>query len=131
MRIRVLVGTILFSVFALSNDASAACVNRFLAGDRSQAAVQPVTLLTGKLTFQEAQDLAQEPSKMIAWVDGKGATIARAVEVRVLRPMPVSCDGRPSGVVMQARFVTIHHPAKLMLVKISDGEPVEFSEQTE
>jgi hypothetical protein len=116
---------VLCCAFALQASA-AVCVNRFLS--RSERAKQIVTLLTGKLTYQEAQDLAK--SAKIEWVDDKGKTIAKSVELRVVRPMPVGCDGKTSGVVMIATFVSMQPPSKKMNVKLDGTNTVTFDEQS-
>ncbi len=102
---------------------AAVCINRFLS--RSEGARQIVTLLTGKVTYQEAQSIDRSA---VLWVDEKGAKVADAVELKVVRPMPVGCDGKTSGVVMLATFLSVHPPQKKLFVKIS-GNIVEFEEQ--
>src|SRR4051812_17311323 len=103
------------------------CVNKFLR--RTAGAKQTVTLLTGKVTFEEAQALAK--GAPFEWVDDKGRTIAKAVEVKVVRPMPVGCDGKTSGVVMIATFISIQQPKQKMLVKFDGNTTVMFDEQSE
>src|SRR4029077_157123 len=83
---------------------SAACMNKFV---RRTEGVnrQVITLLTGKLTFEEAKTLAQaiasHQTPLIEWLDESGKLITRQFgELKVMRPMPVGCDGRASGVVM-------------------------------
>lgn len=115
-----------------SNVASAACVNRFLR--RAEGAKQVVTLLTGKLTFQEAQALsaaiAKKEAAPLEWVDGHGKALAKQFgELKIVRPMPVGCDGKPSGVVMIANFATAAQPSKKMMVKLNADTTVEFDEQ--
>jgi hypothetical protein len=111
----------------------AACMNKFFR--RSEGGKQVVTLLTGKLTFQEAQALAQaiisRQSPALEWVDERGKAIAREVELKVVRPMPVGCDGKSSGVVMVATFLTVQHPSKKMSVKLDEKTVVDFDEQTD
>lgn len=114
----------LIAVLLSSSLSAAACMNRFLS--RSEGPRQVVTLLTGKLTFQEAQTLTRSS---IEWVDEKGNRVADAVDLKIVRPMPVGCDGKTSGVVMLATFLSNHAPAKLMLVKLAGSAPVEFTQQ--
>jgi hypothetical protein len=65
-------------------------------------------------------------------VDDKGKTIARQFgEVKAVRPMPVACDGKPSGVVLQATFMSAAPPVKKMQVKLDANTTVSFDEQTE
>jgi hypothetical protein len=121
-------------IVATAQSASAACVNRFVS--RTERPFQVVTLLTGKLTFQEAQDLAKEiatrKAPPIEWVDDGGKTIAKQVGVmKVVRPMPVGCDGKSSGVVVIVSFGTGATPRSKMLVKLDEKTVVEFEEQAE
>ncbi|HEU4521187.1 MAG TPA: hypothetical protein VFT12_04235 [Thermoanaerobaculia bacterium] len=108
------------------------CLNKFL--NRSEGPRQIVTLLTGKLTFQEAQELsaaiATRKAPPLEWVDASGKTIATQFgELKVVRPMPVGCDDKPSGVVMIATFATVQTPASTMHVRLEPKTTVEFSEQ--
>jgi len=109
------------------------CMNKFLS--RSEGATrQVVTLLTGKLTFQEAQVLSKAINARQAppfeWVDDKGKTISRQFgELKVVRPMPVGCDGKTSGVVVVATFNTLSQPIGKMVVKLDANTTVTFDEQ--
>ena len=123
---------LLFVSLLAADAASAACVNRFVS--RTHKPNQVVTLLTGKLTFQEAQDLAARIKKSEAprleWVNERGQLIAKQNgELKVMRPMPVGCDGKTSGVVMIATFMALHAPEKKMLVKLDPKTIVEFEQQ--
>jgi hypothetical protein len=114
--------------------ASAACMNRFVS--RTERPRQVVTLLTGKLTFQEAQALAasiaRKEAAPIEWVDDSGKTIARQFgELKVVRPMPVGCDGKSSGVVMIVAFPSSTTPGKKMMVKLNADTTVVFEQQAE
>lgn len=116
----------------LADAASAACVNRFVA--RSEKNQQTVTLLTGKLTFQEAQELARKMNAgevpRLEWVTEAGKPIAKQVgELKVVRPMPVGCDGKTSGVVMIATFPSAREPEKKMFVKLDANTTVAFEQQ--
>ena len=108
------------------------CVNKFLS--RPEGPRQVVTLLTGMLTFQEAQALAEAIEKRQAppleWLDDGGRTIARQFGgLKVVRPMPVGCNGKPSGVIVIADFATVQKPSKRMNVKLGPDTLVEFTEQ--
>ena len=110
------------------------CLNRFVA--RSERQMHMVTLLTGKLTFQEAQDLAKaikaKQAPPLEWVDANGKLVSRQFgELKVVRPMPVGCDGKSSGVVMIASFPAGAAPAKKMLVKLNANTTVAFDQQAE
>lgn len=119
----------------LATPASAACMNKFVrrteGGNR-----QVVTLLTGKLTFDEAKALAAaitaHQAPVIEWVDEGGKTMARQFgELKVVRPMPVGCDGRSSGVVVTVTFLSVNTPTKKMNVKLDANTTVAFEEQGE
>ncbi len=117
-----------------ANAATAACVNRFVS--RTERPRQVVTLLTGKLTFQEAQALSASIQKKQAtpleWIGDDGKTIAKQFgELKVVRPMPVGCDGKTSGVVMIVNFATGAAPQKKMLVKLNADTTVAFEQQAE
>ena len=118
----------------VANVASAACVNRFV--NRTERPRQVVTLLTGKLTFQEAQALAasiqKKSSPPLEWIGDDGRTISKQFgELKVVRPMPVGCDGKTSGVVMFASFATSVVPSKKMLVKLDPETTVTFDQQAD
>lgn len=129
--------TILSAVVAAllaANSASAACMNRFVS--RTERPHQIVTLLTGKLTFQEAQDLAKaiasRQAPPIEWLGEGDKVIARQMgPLKVVRPMPVACDGKASGVVMIVTFPTGVTPSKKMLVRINADTTVEFEQQAD
>lgn len=117
-----------------ANVASAACINRFVS--RAERPRQIVTLLTGKLTFQEAQALAvaiqKKQSPLLEWVSDDGKSIARQFgELKVVRPMPVGCDGKTSGVVMIVTFTTFTSPEKKMIVKLNADTSVTFDQQAQ
>lgn len=115
--------------------ATAACINKFVQ-HRESAARWNLTLLTGYLTFQDAKTLASDiAAKRVApieWVDDKGKTIARQFgELRVMRPMPVGCSGKPSGVIVVATFLAPKPPVDKMRVKFDANTIVDFEEQKE
>ena len=116
----------------LASPASAACMNKFT--NRTEGPRQVITLLTGKLTFQEAQDLAQqiqeEKAPPLVWVNADGKIIAKQFgALKVVRPMPVGCDGKSSGVVVIASFVTPQKPVGTMQVKLDAKTTVVFEQQ--
>jgi hypothetical protein len=116
----------------LAAPAHAACVNRFTV--RTEQPRQVVTLLTGKLTFQEAQALAsaiqKKSVKPVEWVSADGKTVAPQFgDLKVVRPMPVACDGKSSGVVMVATFANTRVPTGKLHLKLNDGTIVAFDEQ--
>ena len=88
-----------------------------------------ITLLTGKLTFEEAQ--ARAKGAPFEWVDDKGKVLAKSLELKAVRPMPVGCDGKTSGVVMIATFMSLNPPKGKMLLKIDDSTTVAFDEQSQ
>lgn len=126
---------ILAVIVAISHRADAACVNKFVRRTESGTR-QVVTLLTGKLTFEEAKVLAgainSKTAPPLEWVDDGGKTIARQFgEMKVVRPMPVGCDGRASGVIVIVTFMSGNTPTKKMTVKIDANTTVGFDEQGE
>ena len=128
--IRIIVPAILLS--GLAPFASAACVNRFVS--RTERPHQVVTLLTGKLTFQEAQALAHaiqgKQAPPLEWLDENGKSVAKQFgELKVVQPMPVGCDGKPSGVIVIVHFPTSIAPLKKMTVKLKPDLTVEFVQQ--
>ena len=121
-------------MFAAVEHASAACINRFVS--RTERPHQIVTLLTGKLTFQEAQALAAaikaKEAPVLEWLDDGGKTIARQFgDLKVVRPMPVGCDGKSSGVVIIVDFPTNNNPVKKMIVKLNPETTVTFDQQAD
>ena len=125
------VALLLFVVPAAS---AVECVNRFV--NRREGPRQVVTLLSGKLTFQEAQELAKsiqaKEAPPLEWVDGSGKLISRQFgELKIVRPMPVGCDGKNSGVVMIVTFPTNATPVKKMNVKLNANTTVAFDQQAE
>ena len=122
------------AALALTTTAEAACLNKFL--NRQEGPRQVVTLLTGKLTFQEAQKLAADISNRQApaseWLDEDGKSIAKQFgELKVVRPMPVGCDGKTSGVVVIVSFPTGVTPTKKMTVKLNPETSVVFEQQAD
>lgn len=125
---------VLLALALSARSASAACVNRFVV--RTERPLQIVTLLTGMLTFQEAQELAGAISKKQAppleWVREDGKSVAKQYgDLKVVRPMPVGCDGKKSGVVIVASFGSTVPPAKKMFVKLNADTTVAFEAQSE
>ena len=121
---------LLFVSLLASASAEAACVNKFLA--RADGSRQVITFLTGKLTFDEAQKLASAISRReangVEWVDDRGRSLGKQVgELKVVRPMPVGCDGKTSGVVFVATFM-FRRPMGRMTLRIGDADVV-FEEQ--
>jgi hypothetical protein len=121
-------------VLAAVAPASAACINRFV--NRTERPHQIVTLLTGKLTFQEAQALAAaikaKEAPALEWLDEGGKTIAKQFgDLKVVRPMPVGCDGKSSGVVLIVTFPTTNTPVKKIIVKLNPDSTVTFDQQAD
>ena len=113
--------------------AHAACVNKFVR--RTEGGTRQVmTLLTGKLTFAEAETLAkaiaEHQSPPIEWVDDGGKTVAKQLgAMKAVRPMPVACDARTSGSVILVVFQSAAPPAKKMRIKLDANTIVDFEEQ--
>ncbi len=133
---RTLISVIVLSIALLlvPRGSSAACVNKFLS--RTEGNKQVVTLLTGKLTFDDAKALATAigsgQSSPIEWVNDSGRTVARQVgTIKVVRPMPVGCDGKTSGSVVVVTFMIPSPPGKKLLLKLDPATTVPFDEQSE
>ena len=118
---------------ALARSATPAdCMNKFL--NRSEGSRQVVTLLTGKLTYQEAHALAKSikdgQAPPLEWIGDSGKSIARQYgDLKIIRPMPVGCDGKKSGVIMVATFSSLQKPVKKMNIKLDPNTTVGFEEQ--
>ncbi len=132
MRIRL--SLLICVVILAAGRTDAACVNKFT--QRADGPRHIVTLLTGKLTFQTARVLAAAirdgKAAPLEWVDSSGKAIARQFgELKVVRPMPVSCDGNSSGVIMIAVFPAAQPPTRKMLVKLDANNVIAFEEQAQ
>jgi len=128
------IGFALIALSIVSQLHGATCVNKFVR--RTEGAKQIVTLLTGKLTFQEAQALSQSiaahRARPIEWIDDGGKAIARQLgELKVVRPMPVACDGKPSGSIIIVTFLSQIQPSKKMGIRFDSHMNVLFLEQSE
>ena len=110
----------------------AACVNRYIHRKDSRGRIA-LTVVTGKLTFTEAQKLAADVDAnkaTITWTDRDGKPIVTALPgVQAQRPMPVGCDGRASGAAMAINFLRPTPPAGNIYLRFGDGEVVELEEQ--
>ena len=110
----------------------AACLNKFVR--RSEGSKQVMTLLTGRLTFQEAEALSRAISSKqapaIEWVDDSGKTIAKQYgDMKAVRPMPVACEPKTSGAVVNVTFLSSFAPTKKMRIKLDANTIVDFEEQ--
>jgi len=118
-----------FSMTLVAFPASAACQNKF--AHRNEGSKRIFTLLTGKLTFPEARDLSkaisEKKSPGLEWLNEKGKSIAtQHGELKVIRPMPVGCDDRKSGVVMNVTFPTMVQPTRKVSIKLDADRVVDF-----
>lgn len=118
----------------LAGSSRAACVNKFT--QRTNGSLHAVTLLTGKLTFQSARELAaairEGKTAPLEWVDPSGKRIAKQFgELKVVRPMPVACDDNASGVIMIAVFPGAQPPQKKIFIKLDANKTVAFDEQVQ
>ena len=126
---------VLIAIALLPHAAGAACINRFVVRQESTGHWL-ITLLTGHLTFQEAQTLskaiAAKRAPLIEWVDDKGKMLARQLgDLKVVRPMPVACNPKPSGVIMTMIVLAPRPPEMKMRVKFDANTIVDFDEQKE
>jgi hypothetical protein len=127
------ISTLLVAVFLVPS-ASGACINKFT--HRARGPQHTFTLLTGKMTFQDATALAvaikEKKAQPLEWVDSKGKAIAvQFGELKVIRPMPVSCDSTLSGVIMSADFASAIAPSSKIRIKFDSKLIVDFDEQAE
>jgi hypothetical protein len=111
---------------------AAVCVNKYV--QHSAQNRLTLTLLTGQLTFDEAKQLAAAigagQKAPLEWQSADGKVIARQFgELKVVRPMPSACDGKPSGVVVQAVFPTQNKPGQILRMKLDEGLIVNFNAQ--
>ena len=111
--------------------ASAACVNKFLS--RPEGNKQVVTLLTGKYTFDEAKTLSTAISSGAAppveWLNESGRAVSKQFgALKVVRPMPVGCDGKASGVVVVVTFLNPNTPHEKMQLRLDPSTTVTFEE---
>jgi hypothetical protein len=132
-RARALLLSIPLSVFlAIPPAAQAACVNKYVA--QKSGNKLSLTLLTGMLNFEDARKLAAQIAsgahEPLAWVGQDGKVIAKQFgELKVLRPMPVACEEKSSGVVMQAVFISVQTPSKTVRILLDPGKTVDFESQ--
>jgi hypothetical protein len=136
MRLRTAAITLALSLATLlvSGTASAACMNKFVS--RPDGNKQVVTLLTGKYTFDEAKALsaaiAGGQAPPIQWLNESGRAVSNQYgALKVVRPMPVGCDGKASGVVVVVTFMNPNTPHQKMQVKLDPSTTVTFDEQAE
>jgi hypothetical protein len=123
--------TLAFILLA-SSSARAACVNKFT--HRDQGPRHAITLLTGKLSFQNAQALAAAikdgKAPPLEWLSDTGKTIAKSFgELKVVRPMPVGCEGNSSGVILIVTFAAVRKPENKIIIKFDANTVVTFEEQ--
>lgn len=111
------------------------CMNKYVFRTQEMSK-QVLTILTGKLTFQEAQELAkairERKAVPLEWVESNGKSIAKLFgELKVVRPMPVGCDDKTSGVVVTATFLTVMKPSGRIYLKLDGTNAVPFDQQKE
>lgn len=120
-------------VLAGWRSASAACMNKYIS-QKEPGSRYLVTILTGKLSYPEAYDLTQAVNERKAappeWVDEKGKTIAKHIgEMKLIRPMPVACDGKTSGVVLTTTFLLLRPLSGRIYIKFDEKTTVPLEEQ--
>jgi hypothetical protein len=109
-------------------------MNKFF--NRPEGNKQVVTLLTGKFTFDEAKALAAAinagTAPAVEWLNDSGRSVARQLgPIKVVRPMPVGCDGKASGVIVVVTFMSPQSPKTKLQLKLDSGSAVTFDEQAE
>lgn len=125
---------LVLAVSLIADVASAACMNRFR--NQTEGDKQIVTLLSGALTFQEAQALSaairRGSAQGLEWIDHGAKVVAKqSGDLKVIRPMPVGCGGKASGVVMTVSFPSATAPAGKMLIRFEGKSVVEFEQQSD
>lgn len=120
------------SLVVLVSPARAACVNKYV-GQKGGNRVT-MTLLTGMLNFDDAKTLAADIDSgahgPLLWVGPDGKTISKQLgALKVVRPMPVACEGKSSGVVMQAVFVSIRQPSGTVRIVFDPDLTIDFEAQ--
>ena len=114
-----------------AHGAMAACMNKYIA--QRDGSKYTLTILTGKISYAEAYELAQTASKSPAllpeWVDEKGKMITRALDMKVIRPMPVACDDKPMGVVISTTFLVARPLNGKIYLKFDDKNTVALEQQ--
>jgi hypothetical protein len=126
--------TLSLATLLMPHTASAACMNKFV--NRPEGSKQVVTLLTGKFTFEEAKALAAAinagTAPPVEWLNESGRSVARqAGPIKVVRPMPVGCDGKASGVVVVVTFLNQQSPKAKLQLKLGASDTVTFDEQAD
>jgi hypothetical protein len=110
----------------------AACINKYVV--RADGNKRTFTLLTGMMNFQEAQELAtaiaERKSPPVVWVDAGGKQIAQQLgQIKAVRPMPVACEGKSSGVVISLTVLSARQPQDNVLIQLKPDLIVEFEKQ--
>jgi hypothetical protein len=110
----------------------AACINKYVV--RADGNKRTFTLLTGMMNFQEAQELAtaiaERKSPPVFWVDSGGKQIAQQLgPIKAVRPMPVACEGKSSGVVISLTVLSARQPQDNVLIQLKPDLTVEFEKQ--
>lgn len=112
--------------------AQAACVNKYVHRKDGKMKIA-LTVVTGTLTFAEAQQLAADVAANkaeINWTDKNGKTILGALPgASAVRPMPVACGDKSSGSVLSVSFLRPTPPSGTIYLKLGSSEPVAFEEQ--
>ena len=116
----------------IASAAPAACVNKYIAQKNGPRYI--LTVLTGRLSYPEAYSLAVKVNNHTAppplWVDEKGKTIAKHIgDLKIIRPMPVACDDKTSGVVLTTKFLAPRPPSGRIYIKFDDATTIALEAQ--
>jgi len=119
-------------VILAAHGATAACMNKYTS--QRDGSKSTLTILTGRISYTEAYQLAQAMSKHMAsppeWVDEKGRTIMKLADLKVIRPMPVSCDDKPTGVVLSTAFLSPREVTGTIYIKFDEKNTIALEQQS-
>lgn len=123
--------SVLILAIMLSSSAHAACVNKYV--HRMDGKKVTLTVITGTLTFAEAQKLASDVAAgkaTIEWTDKDGSAPMKVLPgAAAVRPMPVACGDRKSGSVISMSFLRISPPKGTIYLKLGSDEIVAVEQQ--
>ena len=128
MKIRIVFAAL---VMLAAHGATAACMNKYVA--QRDGSKSTLTILTGRISYTEARVLAQAMNGHGAaapeLVDENGRTIMKLADLKVIRPMPVSCDEKPSGVVLSTAILSPRQVSGTIYIKFDERNTIALEQQ--